>query len=520
MILLRVTEPQCIPVSVVSRRYAQDMTNIFASRFPIAIAIVAMVTFGVVSPISPLADSSDALTMVQSGEEGDTPFVGEITITGVPRSATEFGFTVVPKSGSFAAPAGATYSRKYLTRNGYFVNPTTAVIPVFGLYENYLNTVNVSVRSNNGKPRVLPFELSTSRWSSDCRSNLVRAEKVVEPSASVPLDFSYYMLKAWSCDAHPIVMDIDGNVRWTGTVGGAQQGSAFFNNNFYVGNGSDLYEISMFGESTNVGNYADEGYADYHHNIDPGRTGMLLEFNKYPDVESDIVEVNAQGRILSEWDFAAIVRDAMIDGGDDPSNFVRQGDDWLHNNAATYWPQKNQLVISAREDFVMAVGYDDHEIKWILGDPDKAWYDYPSLRAFALTLTPGSEPPIGQHAVSFTSSGNLMLFDNGFESFNHWPAGSSRSESVPRQYSLDLKKKRATEVWTYHHTEPIWSPICSSIYEFGSSYLIDYASEDGGIRLVGIDKRKRIGFELKVTGSDFTWGWNALPISLSKLRFR
>lgn len=492
--------------------------NSTVQRGALAVLLAAVISTAPTVAWGP-ESSAFALPTIESAVEGSNPFLGDVTIADVPRNVTTVSFRIEPKPGTVSEPIVATFSRAYLRTNGY-IDGTTVNLPVFGLYERYDNTVTVTMKKSKGRKSTLVTELTTSRLSNDCRNTLLSAEKIVAASEGADLDFSFYMLKAWACGAHPIVMDIDGNLRWAGTVGGAQQGSTFFRNNFYVGNGSDLYAITPFGDASTVGNYSDGGYADFHHNIDPGRDGLLLEFNKYPDVESDVIEVDEDGNILNEWDVADIIRQAMIDGGDDPSNFVRQGDDWFHNNAATYWKKKNQLVLSAREDFVIGIGYDDHEIKWILGDPDKAWYTYPSLRAFALSMPAGTVPPIGQHAVSITSAGNLMLFDNGFESFNHWPSGSSRSESVPRQYSLNLSKRTATEVWRYDHAPSVWSAICSSIYQHGSSYLIDYASEDGGIRLVGLDKRKNIGFELKIHGSDFAWGWNAYPFDFSGMRFR
>ena len=490
----------------------------------IAVALVAGLTLAVISDgaigLGPTAAS--ALPKVESVSEGSTPFIGDITISGVPRSATSFSFSVEPKPGTFSEPVSATFTRRYLNRNDYFSTATTVTIPVFGLYDDYDNTVTIAMKSSSGRATTLSHELTSSVWSGPCRDTLVDATKVVVPSASVELDYSFFMLKTWACDAHPIVMDIDGNIRWVGTAGAAQQGSTFFRNNFYVGNDSDLYEITPFGDHASVGNYSSDGYATFHHNIDPGRVGMLLEFNRYPDQESDVIEVDANGEVLETWDVADIVRTAMIKGGDDPSAFVRQGDDWFHNNAATYWKQKNQLVLSGREDFVIGIGYDDDKIKWILGDPDKAWHDYPSLRAFALDYPEGTDPPIGQHAVSFTSAGNLMMFNNGFASYFHTPSGDSRSTSFPQQFSLNLKKRTATEVWRFDHSPAVWSPICSSIYQHGTSYLVNYASEDWGdrIRLVGLDKHKNIGFELTINGVDWSWGWNAYPFDFAGMRFR
>lgn len=89
-------------------------------------------------------------------------------------------------------------------------------------------------------------------------------------------------------------------------------------------------------------------------------------------------------------------------GGDDPSVFIRAPDDWFHNNACTYRKSDDSLIVSSRENFVICVDYETSAIKWILGDPTKAWYQYPSLRKFALTLGRDTYPPIGQHSVSIT----------------------------------------------------------------------------------------------------------------------
>src|ERR1051326_5309549 len=156
-----------------------------------------------------------------------------------------------------------------------------------------------------------------------------------------------------------------------------------------------------------------------HHNYDPGRQGMLVEVNTTTQTESVILEVDPSGNVLNTWNFANIISAAMTAGGDVPAQFVKPAPtDWFHMNAATYRKSDNTLVVSGREDFVIAVDYDTQAIKWILGDPTKYWYTFPSLRAYALTLAPNSLPPIGQHAVSITKDDNLLLFDDGLASLN------------------------------------------------------------------------------------------------------
>ena len=45
----------------------------------------------------------------------------------------------------------------------------------------------------------------------------------------------------------------------------------------------------------------------------------------------------------------------------------------------------DSLIVSSRENFVICLDYETQAIKWILGDPTKKWYQFPSLRTFALT---------------------------------------------------------------------------------------------------------------------------------------
>ena len=63
----------------------------------------------------------------------------------------------------------------------------------------------------------------------------------------------------------------------------------------------------------------------------------------------------------------------MIAGGDDPSGFVFDSvlGDWFHNNCTAYRAEDNTLLVSSRENFVIALDYDSDAIKWILGDSTK-----------------------------------------------------------------------------------------------------------------------------------------------------
>ena len=194
------------------------------------------------------------------------------------------------------------------------------------------------------------------------------------------------------------------SIRTAHCGGWAQQASSggsatFFDNAVYLGHGHQLTRIDLDGTVTLLGDYSNLGIVNFHHNIDRGK--LELSWMRIPPHTSNSVsiEVDASGRVLKQWNLADIISAAMIAGGDDPSQFVYSTPtDWCHLNGVTYNRADDTLIVSSRENFLICIDYETNGIRWILGDPTKKWYQFPSLRKFALTLPPGSLPPIGQHA--------------------------------------------------------------------------------------------------------------------------
>lgn len=283
--------------------------------------------------------------------------------------------------------------------------------------------------------------------------------------------------------------------------------------------------------------YTDLSVADFHHNIDPGKVGLLAEVDTDVDgplgtaeVEAIIIEVDSAGNLLNFWNLGDIISAAMTAGGDDPTQFVfpvsHNPNDWFHNNAATYDRADDSVIVSSRENFVIALDYSTKTIKWILGDPTKAWYQFPSLRQYALALAPGTLPPIGQHATSITFDQSLLLFDDGFQSATHTPTGDNRTYASPRKYRLDLTNKLATEVWNFEMGQSILDPICSSVYEDAPyNYLVDYAFVNGFnapvnyAQLLGLDAAGEEIFYYQYTTVFCNQAFNSVPLHLEKTNF-
>lgn len=262
----------------------------------------------------------------------------------------------------------------------------------------------------------------------------------------------------------------------------------------------------------------------FHHNIGPGKVGLIAEVNLGSnEIESTAVEIDKSGKILSQWNLAALVSSYMVSQGDDPSLFVRPGVDWFHMNSTAYDPRDDSLIVSSRENFVIKIDYKTGNVKWIFGDPTKYWYTFPSLRAKALQLDSGGLYPIGQHALSINSAGQLELFNDGEGSLNQptgAQTGESRTYSVVSAYTIDPISQTAHEVWRFDYGQKVFSAVCSSAYEArGKTILVDYAYADGGThsRLVGLDVGHNVVFDFQYPSTHCGTSWNAQPIRFENL---
>jgi arylsulfate sulfotransferase len=409
-----------------------------------------------------------------------------------------------------------------------FEHPPEIIVPVYGLYAGYANIVKLTYRFLDNSSKQAVTSIPTTTFDDPCGYDSPTVLKA--RTNSTDLSYDYVMVKGGgNCgNFQPLIIDTDGALRWVGTAGISVGSFIFFDNAAYLGRGHQLFRIDLDGTVTLVGDYSSLGVRNFHHNIDRGKVGIILDVDTTTYYNSVNIEVDAHsGKVLKTWNLANIISAAMRAGGDDPSQFVHPAPtDWFHNNGVTYNRADDSLIISSRENFLICLDYETSAIKWILGDPTKKWYQFPSLRRFALTLPPGSLPPIGQHTPSITYDQNLLIFDNGQRSNFQMPQGEQRRYASPRKYEIDLNTKTATEVWNFEVGQSIVCPYCSSIYEDApKNYLIDYSFLNGGTtlptfaRLVGLDAAGETIFSYQYPTHSCFKIYRALPLHLENTKF-
>ena len=467
---------------------------------------------------------------IVGSQPGVTPFISSVRIFGVGVSnVTSLTSTISPMPNSVSQPVNVTWSRTALSGSGY-LQANLINLPVFGLYAGYQNQVSFQLAFGDGSVQQLQYQISTKPYT-DPTGVYLNPTIIKARAPGSNLGFNFFILKSQL--GSPVIVDTDGQVRWV-VPAVSTQAVYFANGQFVTGSGTSasvtLLQLDGTQPTLPPTDLPQPLLLMFTHNIDPGPSGLLAEFNGIDDLGASIDDIVAEISPFSgqppfqTFDMADILTTYMQNNGDDPSAFVRPGHDWFHVNASTYDPSDNSVIVSSRENFLIKVDYSTHDIVWIFGDPTKYWYTFPSLRAKALTLDAGGDYPIGQHGVSVTSDGYVMVFNNGLASVNQpsgEPAGLSRTYSEVSAYSVNAATMTAQNAWNFNYGQSIYSAICGSSYEAGNTYLVDFATSDNGkeARLVGLDRNQNVVFDFQYASPSLCGvGWNAIPIPMENLQ--
>ena len=346
------------------------------------VSISVTIIAGVLMLFSPVAGSNqanDTDIRITSQTPGATPFISNVHLLASNTSVLKsIQFTIRPKPASVTRALSGTYANSYLI-DRHFENPQTGqiVLPVYGLYDGYSNLVTLTYRFLDGSSKQANITIGTATFNDACG---YKTPTFLQRRSTAPLSYDYILVKGACSLFSPAIVDTDGALRWVGTSGFATTPTTFFDNAVYIPNGPRVYRMDLDGAVTQVGDYSNLGITFFHHNIDPGKVGIILDANTTSFYNSVNIEVDASGHLLKTWNLATIIATAMRAGGDDPNQFVYPTpNDWFHNNSVAYNRADDSLIISSRENFLICIDYDTSAIKWILGDPTKKWYQFPSL---------------------------------------------------------------------------------------------------------------------------------------------
>src|SRR5207253_6102505 len=126
-------------------------------------------------------------------------------------------FTITPKPGSVTRPLSGTYSNDYLVSRGFEHPPGPPVdlilLPVYGLYAGYTNTVSLTYRFLDGSSKQANTRITTATFD-DEGCGYDNPTKLQPRTNGTNLSYDYVMVKGGCNIFSPAIIDTDGALRW------------------------------------------------------------------------------------------------------------------------------------------------------------------------------------------------------------------------------------------------------------------------------------------------------------------
>lgn len=352
-----------------------------------------------------------------------------------------------------------------------FAKAKEHILPIYGLYNNYVNTVVLKL--DDGKTTEVKIETEKVDINEPHYCNTTYeyfGNDLMFLSSATAL-----IKSAKTCG-----YDFNGDVRWVTTEKASWDIKKLANGRLLITSYRSLqkpyYTIGLM-EMDFCGKIYKEYRlpGGYHHDAIELENGNILaasDNDLNESVEDFIVEIDRKtGKIVKSWDLKEILPREEGNAGD--WNYH----DWFHNNAVWYDKKTNSITVSGRhKDAVVNFDYDTGKLNWILGDPEgwgEQWQKY-----FFKNVTKGDfDWQYEQHSAMILPNGDVFLFDNGTyrskTEEKRVPAKDNFSRGVI--YRIDTDKMEIEQVWQYgkERGAEFYSPyICNVDYYGDGHYMI------------------------------------------------
>lgn len=360
------------------------------------------------------------------------------------------------------------------------------IIPIYGLYYNYNNTVVITAISNGN------IQETTLNLKTDGNIDglpIINVEKDINEN-NITNGFTFMV----SQDSMlPFAIDKDGEIRWyytdsIGTVGFKEMK----NGHFLIGStqeGNSLLSTMSVYEIDLLGRIYTEYYTEggIHHEAEEGYNGNLIfAISKFGSntINDCIVEMApATGETVRSWDMAEIMGGVLEPNSVWPTGLANSSN-WFHNNSVELINENGKdyvLVSSRHQSLVIKFEADNPDnIVWVIGDHDQV---PEKLQPYLLKpIGEGFEWQYAQHAPLQLSNGDIMLFDNGCYRSKNETNAVSPSDNYSRAviYHIDQEAMTIEQIWQYGKElgNTIYATYVGDVDELDENhYLINF----GGI---------------------------------------
>ncbi|MDD3251402.1 MAG: aryl-sulfate sulfotransferase [Lachnospiraceae bacterium] len=366
-----------------------------------------------------------------------------------------------------------------------FPKAKTHILPVLGLYNNYLNTIEL--RPYRGTASAFTIQTPDTYEGKEIKAVMKTTPEYLQDNLIFEAPADENLASAF---------DYAGDTRWHLSVPCIFDLKRLKNGRLLIGTDrliklpyyvSGLYEMDMVGKIYKE--YCLPG--GYHHDQFEMPNGDLLSLTE--DFHTDTVEDmlvlidRETGAIKKTWDYKNFLKPGCSKSGS------WSDEDWFHNNAVWYDENTNSLTLSGRHiDAMVNIDYETGKLNWIIGDPE-GW-DEEYLPYMFKPEGDEFDWQYEQHACVITPDGDVMCFDNHHYGSKNKETYKKAKDSYSRgvRFRINTKDKTIRQIWQYGKEQgaEFFSPyICNVEYYNEGHYMV----HSGGISYMNGEPAESLG---------------------------
>src|SRR5438094_7114095 len=131
-----------------------------------SILIGAVLT--VLADLAAANQANDTTITITGHAAGATPFISNLTLNVSDTTVLKsIQFAIDAKGGSVTRPLSGTYANDYLVSRG-FEPPPEIILPVYGLYDGFSNSVTLTYRFMDGSSKQANITITTATFDDPC----------------------------------------------------------------------------------------------------------------------------------------------------------------------------------------------------------------------------------------------------------------------------------------------------------------------------------------------------------------
>lgn len=358
-------------------------------------------------------------------------------------------------------------------------------IPIIGLYENFKNTIEISIHYEDNT-----FEQNTIFIQTETVSNNIGFNIDVE-IANTKLMETGFTFFADSTNKQYIALDCNSEIRYIFKFYNWEIPQLFHqlkNGNFLLTiTSGHIFEIHLIGKI--YSQYKD--LRAVHHDTIALPNGNILN-TSHSDIntkykQDGIIELNYEtGEVVNDIDLKNILNKDRFNKSD--------FHDWLHMNSLFYCENDESLVISARHQGVFKISYPECELKWITSIDSEL--DYLGDK-YLKPIGSNFKPPVGQHSATILNNSksknksknksttseivHLLVFDNNCTFLEMPNFADNRKYSCISLYEINEKLMTIERIWSYGEDlgeEFFCERVCNTSMLSNDNLLITFGHRD------------------------------------------